>query len=146
MDDGTLDKLWERVNIARVTIPAPLALSWTDTVATRIACHIKVAGTLSDALVEIHRAGLWEHLQTFGGGFNFRAIKGSSALSLHSIGLAVDFDPVGNPYRQPTALSRFASCAEGMKVVDAFERHGWYWGGRFMGNPDAMHFQFGTGC
>ena len=30
-------------------------------------------------------------------------------------------------------------------IVQIFEKHGYYWGGRFVKTKDPMHFQYATG-
>ena len=32
------------------------------------------------------------------------------------------------------------------RIVDVFEHFGFFWGGRFGGLVDPMHFQYATGC
>lgn len=145
--DGRPLPVWEATNIQRLVIPKPLKLSYADVSVTRVAVHRKAAPSLFKALVEIDNAGLWEFLSPFGGGFEFRRIGGSDELSLHSLGLALDFDPKANARDLPADQSRFGRSGEGRAVVRLFELHGWYWGGRFKApsRPDAMHFQFATG-
>lgn len=142
--DGTPVPMWEAAWITRVPLPLPLPYL-DDIEVTRVAVHRKVAADLTAALREIHRDGLWEFLAPYGGGFNFRRVRGGSALSMHSLGLALDFDPEGNAMGMDPNESRFGRTGEGRAVVRLFEIHGWYWGGRFA-RPDAMHFQFATGC
>jgi hypothetical protein len=64
-------------------------------------------------------------------------MRGSHALSMHSYGCAVDFDPARNAFhnRHPsfgTPANRY--------VVEAFAAEGWVWGGQWR-DPDGMHFQ-----
>jgi D-alanyl-D-alanine carboxypeptidase len=77
---------------------------------------------------------------------------GTGHWSQHAYGLAVDLNPVENPYvgcgmtRDKTALSYLnrARVRPGMvtaAVVDAFHSVGWGWGGSWAGNTkDYMHF------
>jgi D-alanyl-D-alanine carboxypeptidase-like protein len=86
--------------------------------------------------------------------FNCRAAVGSTTgnWSMHAYGLAIDVNPVENPYvlggrPLPPAGRRFLDRARvrpGMAVaggvlVRAFESRGWRWGGRW-GAPDYQHF------
>jgi len=77
------------------------------------------------------------HLNIFSGSFVFRNIRGSSALSMHAYGIAVDIaaglGTLGTPYNPKTMLP--------MDVIKAFETESWIWGGRWKGRPDCMHFQ-----
>ncbi len=144
-EDGRMVPCWEAAWIQRLALPRPLKYLDGAEV-TRVAVHRKAAPCLLNALVEINRADLWDFLQPYGGGFNFRRIRGASALSMHALGLALDFDPDGNPYHGDPNESRFGKSGEGRAVVRLFELYGWFWGGRFKLNPDAQHFQFATGC
>jgi hypothetical protein len=78
--------------------------------------------------------------------------RGTGSWSMHAFGLAVDLNPVENPYvgcgqsHDPRA-QRFRDRSrrrEGMvtpKVVQAFRSAGWGWGGSWAGNTkDYMHF------
>jgi hypothetical protein len=78
--------------------------------------------------------------------------RGTGSWSMHAFGLAVDINPVENPYvgcgqsRDPTAR-RFRNRSrhyEGMvttKAIAAFRSVGWGWGGAWAGNTkDYMHF------
>lgn len=75
------------------------------------------------------------------GGYNARHQRNdpSLPLSIHSYGAAFDVNWDTNPMGSVlvTDLPKaFISC---------FERRGWEWGGRWK-HPDAMHFQWATGC
>jgi hypothetical protein len=88
-------------------------------------------------------------------GFNCRAAVGSTtgAWSVHAYGLAIDVNPVENPYLLggrvlPPAGRRYLDRTRrrrGMAVergvlVTAFAEVGWKWGGRWTGSPDYQHF------
>jgi hypothetical protein len=87
--------------------------------------------------------------------FNCRAAVGSTtgSWSMHAYGLAIDVNPVENPYLlagrpRPPAGRRYLNRSRirpGMAVaggvlVRAFESRGWKWGGRWRGSPDYQHF------
>jgi len=87
--------------------------------------------------------------------FNCRAAVGSptGSWSMHAYGLAIDVNPVENPYvlggrvRPPAgrryldrARARPGMAVEGGVLVRAFESRGWKWGGRWGGSPDYQHF------
>ncbi len=88
-------------------------------------------------------------------GFNCRRAVGSPtrSWSVHAFGLAIDVDPVENPYLLdgkvlPAAGKRFTDrtkvqlgmAVAGGALVQAFARVGWSWGGNFAGTPDYQHF------
>jgi D-alanyl-D-alanine carboxypeptidase len=87
--------------------------------------------------------------------FNCRPAVGSSqgSWSMHAYGLAIDVNPVENPYivggrPRPPAGRRYLDrsrvrpgmAVEGRVLVRAFESVGWRWGGRWAGSPDYQHF------
>jgi hypothetical protein len=72
--------------------------------------------------------------------FNYRVIYGTDELSNHSFGLALDINPVQNPYIAIDGkvfpddavydLKKPGTLVEGDKVVSLFESRGWNWGGK----------------
>jgi hypothetical protein len=73
--------------------------------------------------------------------------------STHAYGLAIDVNPVENPYlegrrvhpRAGRAYLKRSNVRPGMAVrggvlVGAFAAVGWQWGGRWQGTPDYQHF------
>ena len=75
------------------------------------------------------------HYHRFDGSFNYRPMRGGTALSMHSYGVALDWDAAENPFHSPKHLYK-----EGDLIVKAFDSEEWTWGGRWS-NPDWMHFQ-----
>lgn len=91
--------------------------------------------------------------------FNFRKIAGSEKLSKHSLGLAVDINPLYNPYvkkKQEGLLVQPASAAgyadrsavflhkieEGDSCLRLFLEHGFSWGGNWKSVKDYQHFEW----
>jgi D-alanyl-D-alanine carboxypeptidase len=85
--------------------------------------------------------------------FNFRRIQGSDTLSHHALGMAIDINPVQNPWVRgarvdPPAARAFLDrelLRPGMlvrsgPVVQAFLKRGWYWGADFDDVQDYHHF------
>jgi hypothetical protein len=135
--------------------------------------ELVVARAVADAVVEvfvrlfaarfpIHRL---QRIDAFGGddqrsmaannssGFNFRTIAGTTLLSHHARGLAIDLNPVQNPYQrgdlvEPPAAAGYLDRADvrpGMivrpgPVTDAFDAIGWEWGGDWTSRKDYHHF------
>ena len=89
--------------------------------------------------------------------FNCRRVAGTRRWSMHAYGLAIDVNPVENPYVlddrvRPPAGRRFLDrspyrpgmAVESGVVVEAFASVGWEWGGRWSW-PDYQHFSAGGG-
>lgn len=85
-------------------------------------------------------------------GFNCRRVTGSSAWSRHSYGLAIDINPLVNPWvrkggiEPPEAASYVDRAIEvpggiypGDAIIAYFDQIGWLWGGDFE-EPDYQHF------
>lgn len=85
--------------------------------------------------------------------FNCRRVAGTSSWSEHAYGLAIDLNPVRNPYVrdgqvEPPAGAdwldrsdvRPGMLVETGPVVAAFDRIGWGWGGRWSSAKDYQHF------
>ncbi len=84
--------------------------------------------------------------------FNFRKIEGSKLLSMHSYGLAIDVNPVQNPFVKdekilPSEGSKYLNRENnknGMveSVISIFYKHGFtVWGGNWETPIDYHHFQ-----
>ena len=88
--------------------------------------------------------------------FNCRNATGSSNWSNHAYGLAIDLNPIENPYVSGGSTSHRASVKylnrskhlkgmihPGDVVVRAFESIGWGWGGYWSGSvKDLQHFSY----
>ena len=86
--------------------------------------------------------------------FNCRpVVAGAGGWSMHAYGLAVDVNPVENPYVLrgrvlPPAGRRYVDrtrtrpgmAVAGGVLVRSFETERWRWGGRWQGSPDYQHF------
>lgn len=137
-----VDPEWEA---KLVTIQTPEALVFAGKPVHRVRIHFRVAPYATAAFREISDRGLWALLNPYGGSYNFRVMRGGDRLSAHAFGAAFDFDPAKNPLGEEAFKSRFANSPRGMECVQLFEEHGWFWGGRWEGRPDSMHFQWGIG-
>lgn len=88
--------------------------------------------------------------------FNDRVVAGTNTLSLHAYGLAIDLNPVQNPFIQIKAGKREVSPDEGKQyldrnaakpgmaetVIDIFADNGFsIWGGDWHSPIDYQHFQ-----
>jgi hypothetical protein len=86
-------------------------------------------------------------------GYNCRTVAGSTNLSQHAFGAAVDINPLHNPYVKgstvdPPEGAPWANRSRndpgmikaGDAVVQAFARRGWGWGGYWSSGKDYQHF------
>lgn len=90
--------------------------------------------------------------------FNYRVVEGTSKLSKHAYGLAIDINPLYNPYIRtvngkevilPENGSEYADrtleceyyITEGDVCYNAFIKRGFTWGGNWEDSKDYQHFQ-----
>lgn len=135
--------------------------------------ELVVAHSVADAVVWVfgllHAARFpiarMERIERYGGdddrsmaanncsGFNFRLVAGTDRLSNHALGLAIDINPVQNPWvRGDTVVPEAGRAyldrdgdAPGLirrpgPVIDAFADIGWEWGGDWQRHRDYHHF------
>lgn len=147
--DGGPNPAWESANLVRISTPWALVTAWDGAPVKTIRVHRLCADSLQRVFAEI-----WQRAQAissdpqsvierwgmhlFAGAYQFRATRGSSRLSTHSWGCAVDFDSARNGLGNPRP--HFALCHE---VLGAFAREGWVWGGEWS-RQDGMHWQAAT--
>ena len=86
--------------------------------------------------------------------FNFRYIAGTTTLSRHARGMAIDINPVQNPYIRGDTIwpadgihyldrtnIRPGMVTPGDAVYTAFTSRGWTWGGNWRNPIDYHHFE-----
>lgn len=95
-----------------------------------------MAGPLKKAFRLICERGLAGELKTFDGCFNIRRMKGGNSWSVHSWGLALDFNAATNPFTRGPLITDFSP-----EFVMCFAESGFEWGGLWRSIKDAMHFQ-----
>jgi D-alanyl-D-alanine carboxypeptidase len=121
-----IDPGWLRRNIVTRTVPILGAVS----------CHRAMIAPLRRVLASLRRQGLARLVDPgdYAGCYAPRRIPGSGSLSLHAWGLAVDVNASRNP--------QGSEPRQDPRVVRAFEREGFTWGGRWPTAPDGMHFEW----
>ncbi len=89
--------------------------------------------------------------------FNFRFISYTTTVSMHGLGMAVDINPLYNPYIKTVEGRLSIEPATGAEYVDRekifpykiepddicvklFKSHGFSWGGDWQGKKDYQHF------
>ena len=86
--------------------------------------------------------------------FNYRNVPGTSTLSNHSYGVAIDINPLVNPYVRENDVMppegqdfldredvRPGMIIQGDVVYDSFISRGWTWGGDWETVKDYQHFE-----
>jgi hypothetical protein len=142
--DGTItadnEARWQRKTLAAGELPFDIPIDPKNPAAgvkRRFWAHRKLVSTFVAVFSEIARLGLEGQVHSWGGLYGFRAIRGSTHLSLHAFGAAVDLNAETNPLGGPGDMSS--------DLIDVFEHFGFFWGGNFHSRPDPMHFQYATG-
>lgn len=101
-------------------------------VPVKIYCNHALAVPLRKAFQNIIDRGLTGQVKSWGGCFNIRKKRSSMSPSLHSWGMAVDLNMVGNEFGEEPTMSP--------ELVECFTDAGFDWGGTWK-VPDGMHFQ-----
>ena len=86
--------------------------------------------------------------------FNYRTVAGTKTLSKHAIGMAIDINPLQNPYVkgyriQPSTAVEFADRNKDFPhkidqedfCKEVFESFGFQWGGNWRSAKDYQHFE-----
>lgn len=128
-----------------LALPFPMRIAWDlGKTVSKITLHEKVHDSadrvfkrIADAYDAKARADLG--IDIFGGSLNVRKMRGGSAWSMHSWGIAIDFDPIRNQLKWDHARARLAK-----EDADTFwklwEEEGWLSLGRTR-DYDWMHVQ-----
>lgn len=160
LKNGKVDPAWEKKNLAYIKLPYPMYLSWDmGTQVTRIRVHRLLVDEFTQGFNTVWAAARMqvkktfgfkqtsafydqkarellhqEHLDIFGGSYMFRNMIGKDTISHHAYGIALDFDPRGNPlgHKNTTFPKWFSDC---WLVI------GCIWGKNFRRRPDPMHFE-----
>lgn len=138
-------------------------------------CNQSIAQDLVEIFWELHQAeyqiGKIRLIDEYGGDddlsmadnntscFNYRVVSGSSSLSKHAYGLAIDINPLYNPYityNEDHTVNVFPEAGEDYvdrsvafpyKIDESdlccrlFKEHGFTWGGDWNSCKDYQHFQ-----
>ena len=166
--DGRLDPGWEYANIITVPPPMGWHLYYQKKDSTLLPTSgIRMHKLLQDSFREV-LTQIWNHarlevknevgfdkttaeydeltrkwlhdrrLDQHNGGYNYRPVTGGSTLSMHAYGIAIDWDALHNPRKNPLTHT----------LPDwwyqIWRDHGWT-DGRHFNTPDPMHVQFAKG-
>lgn len=149
--NGKVNPAWQRQSL--IEIAPPFAMHMGKLSIKKFPVHHKCADAFKAWLDHVwanadHDQNLiaeWG-MDVFSGSFNFRPMRGSTRLSMHAYGCAIDIDAPRNGFHSVTP--HFASLRK--QVVEPFLDLGGVWGGDWNGNgssaderrADGMHFQF----
>lgn len=130
-------------NQVTLHLPYPMRIAWDKKkIVTQFSIHAKVADSARRAFQRIHDyygdnkpAGL----DLFGGCLNVRKMRGGNSWSMHSWGIAIDFDPDNNQLSWGSNKARLAKPIY-TPFWQAWEAEGWVSLGRER-NYDWMHVQ-----
>ena len=115
-----------------------------DILGMKVRFHERAAPALRAVAAELQRLIGTERrpeaLSALGGTFNWRAVASSERRSAHSHGIALDLNPQAADYWRWTKTRAFRHPIPD-RIVDAFERHDFIWGGRWY-HFDTMHFEY----
>lgn len=126
-------------------LPFKMKLAWDNTkVIGRFSVHEKVRDSADQAfkaILQHYGEGRIKELglDLFGGCLNVRQMRGGKAMSMHSWGIAIDFDPARNRLRWGSNRAQMAK-PEYSAFLDIWESVGWISLGRER-NYDWMHVQ-----
>jgi hypothetical protein len=132
-------------SLVKLQLPYPMKLAWDPaSVVNSLSCHQKVHDSMLKVLTNVlNHYGLDKikelKLDLFGGCYNERPIRGGTKWSMHSWGIAVDFDPDRNKLDWGRDKAAFAG-REYDKWFEFWEAEGWVSLGRDR-NYDWMHVQ-----
>lgn len=98
----------------------------------RVYCNRDMIPLLEKAFKNVNERGLADQVKTWDGCFNIRKKRGATSMSLHSWGLAIDFNAAWNGFGKKPTMSP--------ELVKCFTDAGLDWGGTWS-KPDGMHFQ-----
>jgi D-alanyl-D-alanine carboxypeptidase len=101
---------------------------------------------VSDDLQQIlkRKPELRPYVEKLAGTFNWRKVAGTSRLSEHAFGIAIDLNVDKSDYwrwRSPEQIGNFSRKNWPTEIIETFERHGFIWGGKWW-HYDTMHFEY----
>ena len=108
-----------------------------------LTCHKKLASSIQAAYREMKSKGFRAYDN---GCYNWRNMTGSSSMSNHAFGIAIDINPAYNPYVKGNSSSTWKNAPSYYKIdgeiVSIWKKYGFFWGGDYSGIKDYMHFEY----
>jgi len=130
---------WKRQNqfLGMYTVPNELkdSFKYAGKSVSRITMNKDMIPAFTTAMQLVMERDLENHIKTYDGCFNIRLARGSSRISTHAYGLAIDLN---------AATNRLGTVGNmNPELVKCFLEAGFVWGGKWK-RKDSMHFQFVT--
>jgi len=119
-----------------------VAVRWVRGRTVRFAASAGAAEALAAVARDLEALGpaSAKYLWPIAGTYNCRTIAGTSDLSMHAYGAAIDLNPKWGAYWRWSARPVPAQTLPA-GIVAAFERHGFIWGGKWA-HFDSFHFEY----
>lgn len=117
------------------TLPQDFNLTFNGKSVRHISLNKDMLDPFTLAMNNVKNRGLASYLKTFDGCWMIRNTRGMNIQSVHSWGLACDFDSETNKLGTAGNMN--------LQIVNCFELAGFIWGGDFS-RKDPMHFQYVT--
>lgn len=133
------------MNQVRIVLPYQMKIAWEPkTKVNSIVCHKLVAPSIVRCLTAVKEHYSEEAikrlgLDLYGGCLNVRKVRGGNTWSMHSWGIALDFDPDRNQFRWKGDKARLAK-EDARAFWEIWEAEGWVSLGR-LADYDWMHVQ-----
>lgn len=124
-------------------------LFWMPNISNERILFSKINGasdSLNKVMIELQSLpdSLVKYVVDIGGTFNWRTISGTSRLSAHSFGIAIDINVSSSDYwlwsSKNIDMLEYKNKVP-ISIVKIFEKYGFIWGGRWY-HYDTMHFEF----
>lgn len=132
-------------NQTRIVLPYPMKIAWDQKqVVTTLVCHKKVSASVLRCLNAVKEHYTEEQIKAigldlYGGCLNVRKVRGGNTWSMHSWGIAIDFDPDHNQLAWNASKARLAK-PDAKAFWQIWEAEGWTSLGRDR-DFDWMHVQ-----
>ena len=119
-----------------------ISVKWVDGTTVDFSSVNGAADSLALVAAELSQLGAeyMKYLRNIGGTFNWRNIAGTTRLSNHSFGTAIDINTKFSNYWKWQGDMTYRNQIP-IEIVEIFEKHGFIWGGKWY-HYDTMHFEY----
>jgi len=119
-----------------------VSIKWVDGTNVVFTSVNGAADSLAEVAEDLIELGdqYMKYLRNIGGTFNWRNIAGTTRLSNHSFGSAIDISTKFSNYWKWQGDLSYRNQIP-IEIVEVFEKHGFIWGGKWY-HYDTMHFEY----